>query len=162
MFCKRISVTKGATSCSLSGAPNFGASVNVEYFGSNPITTGAELPATASVLNNLTINDTAGVSLSSSVRVNGTLAVNADLTTSSNTLVMPNTASSTGLFDVVGNVERIGILVGAGVSFGNPNNVITINFGATPPNDITVNLAKVCERYGGGGHARVGAMSRPP
>jgi hypothetical protein len=25
-----------------------------------------------------------------------------------------------------------------------------------------VNLAKVCERYGGGGHARVGAISFPP
>jgi nanoRNase/pAp phosphatase (c-di-AMP/oligoRNAs hydrolase) len=25
-----------------------------------------------------------------------------------------------------------------------------------------VNLAKVCERYGGGGHARVGAVSFPP
>jgi nanoRNase/pAp phosphatase (c-di-AMP/oligoRNAs hydrolase) len=25
-----------------------------------------------------------------------------------------------------------------------------------------VNLAAVCERYGGGGHARVGAISFPP
>jgi nanoRNase/pAp phosphatase (c-di-AMP/oligoRNAs hydrolase) len=25
-----------------------------------------------------------------------------------------------------------------------------------------VNLAKVCEHYGGGGHARVGAISFPP
>jgi nanoRNase/pAp phosphatase (c-di-AMP/oligoRNAs hydrolase) len=25
-----------------------------------------------------------------------------------------------------------------------------------------VNLAEVCERYGGGGHARVGAISFPP
>jgi nanoRNase/pAp phosphatase (c-di-AMP/oligoRNAs hydrolase) len=25
-----------------------------------------------------------------------------------------------------------------------------------------VNLASVCERYGGGGHARVGAISFPP
>jgi nanoRNase/pAp phosphatase (c-di-AMP/oligoRNAs hydrolase) len=24
------------------------------------------------------------------------------------------------------------------------------------------NLAKICERYGGGGHARVGAVSFPP
>jgi nanoRNase/pAp phosphatase (c-di-AMP/oligoRNAs hydrolase) len=24
------------------------------------------------------------------------------------------------------------------------------------------NLAKICERYGGGGHARVGAISFPP
>jgi hypothetical protein len=27
---------------------------------------------------------------------------------------------------------------------------------------VLVNLAKICERYGGGGHARVGAISFPP
>ncbi len=32
---------------------------------------------------------------------------------------------------------------------------------ATPEQDM-VNLAKICERYGGGGHARVGAISFPP
>ncbi len=31
----------------------------------------------------------------------------------------------------------------------------------TPPEEM-VNLAEVCERYGGGGHARVGAISFPP
>jgi nanoRNase/pAp phosphatase (c-di-AMP/oligoRNAs hydrolase) len=30
-----------------------------------------------------------------------------------------------------------------------------------PPSQPKVNLAKVCERYGGGGHARVGAISFP-
>jgi len=30
------------------------------------------------------------------------------------------------------------------------------------PAPPTVNLAKICERYGGGGHARVGAISFPP
>jgi nanoRNase/pAp phosphatase (c-di-AMP/oligoRNAs hydrolase) len=29
------------------------------------------------------------------------------------------------------------------------------------PSDL-VNLAAICERYGGGGHARVGAISFPP
>jgi hypothetical protein len=32
---------------------------------------------------------------------------------------------------------------------------------STKPEDM-VNLAKICERYGGGGHARVGAISFPP
>jgi hypothetical protein len=32
---------------------------------------------------------------------------------------------------------------------------------ATPPEQM-VNLAQICERYGGGGHARVGAISFPP
>jgi hypothetical protein len=31
-----------------------------------------------------------------------------------------------------------------------------------PPHPPAVNLAKICERYGGGGHARVGAISFPP
>jgi hypothetical protein len=32
----------------------------------------------------------------------------------------------------------------------------------TTPESKMVNLAKICERYGGGGHARVGAISFPP
>ena len=31
----------------------------------------------------------------------------------------------------------------------------------TPPDQL-LNLASICERYGGGGHARVGAISFPP
>jgi hypothetical protein len=39
-----------------------------------------------------------------------------------------------------------------------------VSVGSNPwtPVPPTVNLAKVCERYGGGGHARVGAISFPP
>jgi hypothetical protein len=32
----------------------------------------------------------------------------------------------------------------------------------TTPSDRMINLAAICERYGGGGHARVGAISFPP
>jgi nanoRNase/pAp phosphatase (c-di-AMP/oligoRNAs hydrolase) len=32
----------------------------------------------------------------------------------------------------------------------------------TKPAAELVNLAAICERYGGGGHARVGAISFPP
>jgi hypothetical protein len=32
----------------------------------------------------------------------------------------------------------------------------------TTPDEEMVNLAEICERYGGGGHARVGAISFPP
>jgi hypothetical protein len=45
---------------SLSNAPTFGASVNVVYTGSSSITTGYEIPASSTVLNNLTTN-TGGV-----------------------------------------------------------------------------------------------------
>jgi hypothetical protein len=39
-----------------------------------------------------------------------------------------------------------------------------VSVGSNPwaPVEPTVNLAKICERYGGGGHARVGAISFPP
>jgi hypothetical protein len=39
-----------------------------------------------------------------------------------------------------------------------------VSVGSNPwaPADPKVNLAKICERYGGGGHARVGAISFPP
>jgi hypothetical protein len=39
-----------------------------------------------------------------------------------------------------------------------------VSVGSNPwaPVEPVVNLAKICERYGGGGHARVGAISFPP
>jgi hypothetical protein len=59
---------------SLSAAPTFGTSVNVTYAQhSSSITTGVELPSSSTVLNNLTINTTNGVTLNDSRRVNGTL-----------------------------------------------------------------------------------------
>ena len=41
---------------------------------------------------------------------------------------------------------------------------VKVSVGSNPwaPEDPVVNLAKICERYGGGGHARVGAISFNP
>ena len=41
---------------------------------------------------------------------------------------------------------------------------VKISVGSNPwtPAENMINLAKICERYGGGGHARVGAISFPP
>ena len=41
---------------------------------------------------------------------------------------------------------------------------VKVSVGSNPwsKREPTVNLAKVCERYGGGGHARVGAISFEP
>jgi hypothetical protein len=41
---------------------------------------------------------------------------------------------------------------------------VKISVGSNPWTDADnlINLAKICERYGGGGHARVGAISFPP
>ena len=38
---------------------------------------------------------------------------------------------------------------------------VKVSVGSNPwaPEEPVVNLAKICERYGGGGHARVGAIS---
>jgi len=62
---------------SLGSAPTFGTSVDLEYFGANPITTANELPASSSVLNNLIINNIAGVNLSTDEQVNGALTLTA-------------------------------------------------------------------------------------
>jgi hypothetical protein len=55
----------------LSGTPTFSGTVNVTYNGSTAITTGSELPTSGSALENLTITDTAGVTLNANATVNG-------------------------------------------------------------------------------------------
>jgi hypothetical protein len=128
---------------SMSNTPAYAGVINLNYFGSSPITTGPELTNSAAVANNLTIGDTAGVILSADATVTGLLALtSADLNTSAFTLNMPASGNSSGGFDVAGNVRRTGLPPGNALTFGNPNNLITINFGATPPTDITVNLVK--------------------
>ena len=39
---------------------------------------------------------------------------------------------------------------------------ISVGSNPWPPAEPGHNLASICERYGGGGHARVGAISLPP
>jgi nanoRNase/pAp phosphatase (c-di-AMP/oligoRNAs hydrolase) len=47
------------------------------------------------------------------------------------------------------------------VGLSKSNFRVKVSVGSNPwaPKEPTVNLAKICERYGGGGHARVGAIS---
>jgi uncharacterized Zn-binding protein involved in type VI secretion len=99
----------------------------------------------ATTFNNLTINQTGapGVTMNQNATVNGVLALTSgDLTTGSNTLTMGSSATSSGDYDVVGNVKRTSFSVGTTYSFGNPN--ISLNFasGGTLPTEVTVNLAK--------------------
>jgi|GEM_PF-1046362 len=86
---------------------------------------------------------TGGVTFGSSQTVNGLLTLGADIDTSSFTLTMPATGTSAGAADVIGNVKRTGFITGGAntLSFGNPNNQISINSG-TVPTDITINLVK--------------------
>lgn len=92
---------------------------------------------------NLTVNNGAGVTLMRDLTVNGALNLQSgDLTTGAFTLTMPDTAASTGTFDVIGRVKRlVNSNIGAALSFGNPFNTITFTDGS-PPDDITVTLAE--------------------
>jgi len=77
----------------LSAAPTFGATVNVEYTGSTGVTTGAELPTVVTVLNDLTIDNSGGVTLSQNQTVNGTLTLtNGHLVLGANILTLDSTA----------------------------------------------------------------------
>ena len=83
---------------SLSGTPTFSASTDVTYTGSNPITTGPELPGSAG-LNNLTINCSGGVTLVSATTCNGTtftLTSGQLTTTATNLLTLGSTTTVSG------------------------------------------------------------------
>lgn len=103
-------------------------------------TTGAQ--TTGTVYNNLTINNSAGVTLTGDSTVNGTLALTSgDLDTGAFTLTQPNATASTGTGDVVGNVKRTGTpLVATALTYGNPNNVITL--GANTLTSLDVRLTR--------------------
>jgi LPXTG-site transpeptidase (sortase) family protein len=96
---------------SLSAAPTFGATVNVTYTGATAVTTGPEIPAAATVLNNLTVNKTGGVTLNSAPTVNGVLTLTSGVvTTGANTLIIATGGSVGGASTnsyVIGNLEKV-------------------------------------------------------
>ena len=114
-----VTLANGATidrsNGSISAAPAFGTSVNVRYTGTSNTTTGPEIPTSTSVLNNLTINDAAGVTLGTNAQVNGTLTFSVDnglLTTSTNTLTLGSSGVTSGagsLRYVVGNLKKLSL-----------------------------------------------------
>jgi hypothetical protein len=63
---------------SLNTAPTFGTSVNVIYSGSTGVTTGYEIPTSSSVLNNLTVSNSGGVTLTNVITASGNLNINSD------------------------------------------------------------------------------------
>ncbi len=98
----------------LAAAPVFGTTVNVVYLNATPITTGFELPASPTVLNNLTVNGAGTVTLSSSPTVNGALNLNGgNIATGANVLsiVAAGTVNRTSGF-VNGNLRKF--FAGAG------------------------------------------------
>ena len=88
------SATISRSSGSISDAPTFNTSANVEYTGSSLITTGVELPTVSTVLNNLTVNNSGGVTLNAGATVNGTLTLTSGaFNNSSQTLTLGNSAA---------------------------------------------------------------------
>ena len=92
----------------LTSPPTFGTMVNVSYVGSTAVTTGPEIPSSASVLGNLTINKSGGVTLGGSAAVNGTLFL------------------TSGAFSVGSNTLTInsGVTVGSGSLASGPNGTV--------------------------------------
>jgi hypothetical protein len=115
-------------------------------------------------LNNLTINRSSGsATIGTDLFVGGALALSAGdiIMSGSNTLTMPNTATTSGVGDVQGNVKRTGFSTGlhatAAQSFGNPNTQVSFQLG-TVPTDVTVNLVKAAPS--GNGFGFPGAVAR--
>ncbi|MBI2417349.1 MAG: T9SS type A sorting domain-containing protein [Ignavibacteriales bacterium] len=101
---KVLNLADGATirraSGTLTAAPQFNATVHAAYISTiSHVTTGIELPAAASVLQNLSISSTKGVDLGSDVTVNGILSFESgasSLNTSTFTLNLGQSALITG------------------------------------------------------------------
>ena len=117
--------TAGASgNIQLTGARTYNTGANYTYNGSSAQVTGNGLPST---INNLTISNVAGVTLSQDVTVNGLLTLGGDLTTT-NSFVLIENGTSSGTGDVVGTVRRTDVN-GTPKDFGNPN--VEISNGGT-------------------------------
>ena len=134
--------SSGATGNVQTTTRTFNTGANYIYNGSAAQVTGTGLPAT---VNNLTIINAAGVSLTASTVVTGTLGLTTgDLTTpGAFTVSQPTSApASTGTGDVVGTVIRTGAFTGGtAYTFGNPFNQISVS-GGVLPTPISVKLVK--------------------
>ncbi|MCE1189493.1 MAG: hypothetical protein LWX56_10155 [Ignavibacteria bacterium] len=98
---KNITLGAGATIRRASGAqlaiaPVFGSSVNLDYCNTAAtVTTGVEMPATTTILANLSLSGTQAVTLGANATVNGQVTLSSSvLNTGSYTLTFSSTASS--------------------------------------------------------------------
>jgi hypothetical protein len=124
--------TSGATgNIQVAGTRTYTPGSNYTYNGVSAQVTGNGLPAS---VNNLTVSNSAGVSLSQNVAVDGVLTLTNDLITTTFTLTENGTSSGTG--DVVGTVRRTDLGGAAQRDFGNPNVEITIVSGDITAMDV--------------------------
>jgi hypothetical protein len=113
--------TSGASgNIQVAGTRTFDSGANYIYNGSGSQVTGNGLPGS---VNNLDIENAAGVTLSQAVTVNGILTLNGDLMTT-DSFVLTENGTSAGTADVVGTVQRSDVAAGP-VAFGNPNVRVT-------------------------------------
>ncbi len=84
----------------ITNVPTYGPTVNIRYTSTaSNVTSGPELPSSSSVLNNLDIVGSQGMTLGANATVNGTLTFGASagsITTNTNTLTLASMASMTG------------------------------------------------------------------
>ena len=121
----RTGATISRAAGSLDANPVFGSTVNVTYNGTTATTSSFEQPTTTSVLSNLTINNTAGVTLTDNTKVNGVLTLTSGTLTigSDKNLTLVSTPTITaGTIDAstINNVTN----TGATVTFENPIAVV--------------------------------------
>jgi len=126
---------------SLTAVPIFGSSVNLRYTSSlENVTTGYEMPISTTVLNDLNVSSSQGMTLGADVTVNGTLAVNgSSLTTGDFTIILSPTATLSELAGktVVGNIQTTrDVVQSVNNTFGGIG--IEINAAGTAPGSTIV------------------------
>ncbi|MFZ4590981.1 MAG: G8 domain-containing protein [Ignavibacteria bacterium] len=165
-----ISTAGNATGNVRTTTRTYSTSANYIYNGSSAQVTGNGLTSAA----NLTINNTAGVTTSGDLAVNGILNLqsanpsatkgalemvtnygsNQDTIAASYTLTMGSTSTTVGLGDVTGYVKRTTIVAGTSYTFGNQFTTISLTSG-TMPSSITVTI-----KIGAAPSGKSGAVKR--
>ena len=145
----KITLANGATIMrtlgALNAAPLYIGTYNVIYNGTTVQTTDFELPTSSSVLNNLTINNAAGVTLGANTTVNGALALTAGVvTTGANILSVAATGSTSRTNGWVNGNLKCAIASGANTylyPLGNATKYTpaSIDFISAGSGDLTVN-----------------------
>lgn len=87
-----ITVTGG----SFDAAPTFGTAINLTYNGTTAVTSGYEMPSSTSVLQNLTLNNSGGLTLASNATLNNTLTLTSGKLSiaAGKTLTLPSSTAS--------------------------------------------------------------------
>ena len=134
-----ISRARGA----LSVAPTFASTVNLAYTSTvENVTTSFEMPSSSSVLNNLSVTGSQGMTMGSNVTVNGTLSFggsSGSITSNSNTLTLASAATITGETAgryVVGNLTATKNVGTAASTLGGIG--VSLNSGADDLGNVTV------------------------